>query len=172
MRVSLEVKTIEIPGVLFLRTRVFSDARGQFSESYNAANFEPWLGPHVFFVQDNQTYSKQGVLRGLHYQTERTQGKLLRVLRGTIFDVVVDLRRSSSTFGRWHGVELSAPDRWQIWIPPGLAHGFLAMSKATEVLYKVTDYWHPNRSRLFDGMTFTFRLAGRCRRTGLAPSLA
>ena len=107
---SLEVKTIEIPGVLFLRTRVFSDARGQFSESYNAANFEPWLGPHVFFVQDNQTYSKQGVLRGLHYQTERTQGKLLRVLRGTIFDVVVDLRRSSSTFGRWHGVELSAPD--------------------------------------------------------------
>src|SRR6185369_14297557 len=130
-----------------LRPQEFSDDRGQFSETYNAAAFERWLGPNVDFVQDNQTRSSNGVLRGLHYQTERVQGKLLRVLKGAIFDVVVDLRRSSPTFGRWHGFEMSAFDRWQIWIPPGLAHGFLTLSNNTEILYKVTDYWDPKSER-------------------------
>jgi dTDP-4-dehydrorhamnose 3,5-epimerase len=145
--VPIEVKPAEFPGVLLLRPQEFSDDRGQFCETYNAATFEQWLGPNVSFVQDNQTRSRRGVLRGLHYQTERVQGKLLRVLNGTIFDVVVDLRRSSPTFGRWHGVEMSASERWQIWIPPGLAHGFLTLSNNAEILYKVTDYWHPTSER-------------------------
>lgn len=144
---SIEAMPAEIFGMHFLRTRKFSDDRGSFFESYNTLSFEPWLGRDISFVQDNQTRSKKGVLRGLHYQTTNAQGKLLRVLRGTIFDVVVDLRRTSPTFGRWHGFELSAAHQWQIWIPPGIAHGFLTLSNNTEILYKVTHYWHPQSEK-------------------------
>lgn len=142
----MEVAATEIADMFFLRTPEFVDDRGKFFESYNVSAFSPWLG-NLRFVQDNQTRSRKGVIRGLHYQTEKVQGKLVRVLRGVVFDVVVDLRKSSSTFGRWHGFQLCASDRWQVWIPPGLAHGFLALSDNTEVFYKVTDYWHPQSER-------------------------
>lgn len=132
-----------IPDVLIIEPKVFGDDRGFFFESFNQQHFNDALGQSIEFVQDNHSKSKQGVLRGLHYQLEQTQGKLVRVTSGAVYDVAVDLRQSSPTFGRWVGVELSADNKKQLWIPAGFAHGFLVMSEEAEFLYKTTDYYHP-----------------------------
>ena len=131
-----------IPDVLLIEPKVFGDDRGWFFESFNEKDFSIAVGEKVGFVQDNHSSSKKGVLRGLHYQIEQTQGKLVRVCHGAVFDVAVDLRKSSSTFGQWVGVELSAENKKQLWIPAGFAHGFLVLSEIAEFLYKTTDYWH------------------------------
>ncbi len=131
-----------IPDVLVIEPKVFGDDRGWFYESFNENDFSKAVGKKVTFVQDNHSLSKKGVLRGLHYQMEHTQGKLVRVARGAVFDVAVDLRQSSKTFGQWVGVELSAENNKQLWIPEGFAHGFLVLSEEAEFLYKTTDYWH------------------------------
>jgi dTDP-4-dehydrorhamnose 3,5-epimerase len=136
-----------IPDVLMLEPNVFSDERGYFFESYNARDFTDATGLHVEFVQDNHSMSTKGVLRGLHYQVQHPQGKLLRVVKGSVFDVAVDLRKSSPTFGRWVGAHLSAENRRQLWVPPGFAHGFLALSDTAEVVYKITDSWYPAHER-------------------------
>jgi dTDP-4-dehydrorhamnose 3,5-epimerase len=131
-----------IPDVLIIEPKLFSDHRGVFYESFNENDFSKVIGGNVTFVQDNHSFSKKGVLRGIHYQMEHIQGKLVRVVRGAVFDVAVDLRQSSATFGKWVGVELSADNKKQLWIPKGFAHGFLALSDEVEFLYKTTDYWH------------------------------
>ena len=131
-----------IPDVLIIEPKVFGDDRGFFFESFNENDFSAAVGQKITFVQDNHSLSKKGVLRGLHYQTQQTQGKLVRVSRGAVFDVAVDLRQSSTTFGQWVGVELSAENKKQLWIPEGFAHGFLVLSDEAEFLYKTTDYWH------------------------------
>lgn len=131
-----------IPDVLVIEPTVFGDDRGWFFESFNEKDFSAAVGKSVSFVQDNHSSSKKGVLRGLHYQMEQTQGKLVRVCHGAVFDIAVDLRRSSLTFGKWMGVELSAENKKQLWVPPGFAHGFLVLSETAEFLYKTTDYWH------------------------------
>jgi dTDP-4-dehydrorhamnose 3,5-epimerase len=139
--------TTSLPGVLILEPKVFGDARGFFYESFNQREFEHATGISSVFVQDNHSRSAQGVLRGLHYQIAHPQGKLVRVTAGSVFDVAVDLRRSSPCFGQWLGVELSADNRRQLWIPPGFAHGFLVTSDTAEFLYKTTDYWYPEHER-------------------------
>lgn len=131
-----------IPDVLIIEPKVFGDDRGWFFESFNEKEFYAAVGGSEIFVQDNHSLSKKGVLRGLHYQMEHAQGKLMRVCHGSVFDVSVDLRKSSSTFGKWVGVELSAKNKKQIWVPPGFAHGFLVLSETAEFLYKTTNYWH------------------------------
>lgn len=131
-----------IPDVLIIEPRVFGDDRGWFFESFNEKEFSAAIGKEVSFVQDNHSSSKKGVLRGLHYQLEQPQGKLVRVIRGAVFDIAVDIRQSSPTFGKWVGVELSAENKKQMWIPKGFAHGFLVLSDDAEFLYKTTDYWH------------------------------
>ena len=136
-----------IPEVLVLEPKVFGDARGFFFESFNARDFAEGTGLDVSFVQDNHSKSAKGVLRGLHYQIQHPQGKLVRVVQGEVFDVVVDLRRSSPTFGRWSGVHLSAENHRQLWVPPGFAHGFVVLSDSAEFLYKTTDYWYPEHER-------------------------
>jgi dTDP-4-dehydrorhamnose 3,5-epimerase len=136
-----------IPDVLLLEPKVFSDDRGYFFESYNVRDFREATGLDIQFVQDNHSMSEKGVLRGLHYQIQHPQGKLIRAVQGSVFDVAVDLRKSSATFGRWVGAMLSADNRRQLWIPPGFAHGFLALSEKAEVLYKTTDYWYPEYER-------------------------
>ena len=143
------MKVIEtaIPGLLILEPKVFGDARGFFMESYNAKAFQDATGLDVNFVQDNHSRSGKGVLRGLHYQIEQAQGKLVRVTRGSVFDAVVDLRKSSPTFGQWAGVELSEENSRQLWIPPGFAHGFLVTSDSADFLYKTTDYYAPQFER-------------------------
>ena len=143
------VSPAALAGVLVLEPEVHADERGFFFESYNAREFERATGlAGVVFVQDNYSRSRSGVLRGLHYQLPpRAQGKLVRVVRGAIYDVAVDLRRSSPTFGRWLGVELSEGNRRQLWIPPGFAHGFVALSELADVLYKTTDYYSPAHER-------------------------
>ncbi len=138
----LTVTLTEIPDVMIIQPKVFGDDRGFFFESFNQREFAEATGVEVNFVQDNHSMSKRGVLRGLHYQLEHTQGKLVRVVRGTVFDVAVDLRQSSKTFRQWVGVELSADNHKQLWVPPGFAHGFLVLSDEAEFLYKTTDYWH------------------------------
>ena len=137
----------KLEGVLVLEPRVFSDARGYFFESWNARAFREATGLDVAFVQDNESRSQRGVLRGLHYQLEPPQGKLVRVARGRVFDVCVDLRRSSPTFGQWDGFELSEENRRQLWIPAGLAHGYLVLSASADVLYKTTDFYAPLHER-------------------------
>jgi dTDP-4-dehydrorhamnose 3,5-epimerase len=132
-----------IPDLLVIEPKVFSDDRGCFFETFNEKDFIEAVGHDVRFTQDNHSSSKKGVLRGLHYQIEQTQGKLVRVCLGAVFDVAVDLRQSSSTFGKWVGVELSAENKKQLWIPEGFAHGFLVLSESADFLYKTTDYWHP-----------------------------
>lgn len=139
----MNVTTTAIPGVLVIEPRVFEDSRGHFFESFNHAAFERAIGGPVAFVQDNQSFSRPGVLRGLHYQTDRPQGKLVRAVRGTIYDVAVDIRPQSPAFGTWVAAELSAENRRQLWVPAGLAHGFLVLSDSAEVLYKTTDYYSP-----------------------------
>lgn len=134
---------LSIPDVMLLEPRVFGDARGFFMESYNQRHFEEVIGHKVHFVQDNHSKSKKGVLRGLHYQIKQAQGKLVRVISGAIFDVAVDLRRDSPTFGQWVGETLTAENYKQIWVPEGFAHGFLVLSDTAEILYKTTDFWAP-----------------------------
>ncbi len=130
-----------------LEPKVFGDARGFFFESFNQRDFAEVTGLDVQFVQDNHSRSVKGVLRGLHYQIQHPQGKLLRVTQGEVFDVAVDLRRSSPNFGKWVGVVLSADNHRQLWVPPGFAHGFLVTSDSAEFLYKTTDYWYPEFER-------------------------
>jgi dTDP-4-dehydrorhamnose 3,5-epimerase len=143
----MNVRPTAIPDVLVVEPKVFGDARGFFFESFNRKALEAALGRSVDFVQDNHSLSARNVLRGLHYQLPRPQGKLVRVVRGEVFDVAVDLRRGSPTFGRWVGEVLSAENKRQLWIPEGFAHGFLVRSDAAEFLYKTTDYWHPEHER-------------------------
>ncbi|PAT34728.1 dTDP-4-dehydrorhamnose 3,5-epimerase [Vandammella animalimorsus] len=136
-----------IPDVLILEPKVFGDARGFFLESFNARTFAQATGLQLDFVQDNHSRSRKGVLRGLHYQLQQPQGKLVRVVRGAVFDVAVDIRRGSPTFGRWVGVELSEDNQRQLWVPPGLAHGFVVLSDSADFLYKTTDYYAPEHER-------------------------
>ena len=135
-----------LPGVLIIEPRVFGDARGFFLESWNRQNFAD-AGLDLDFVQDNHSRSARGVLRGLHYQLENPQGKLVRVTQGAVFDVAVDIRRSSPHFGKWVGVELSAKNHRMLWIPPGFAHGFLVLSETADFLYKCTTLYHPPSDR-------------------------
>lgn len=136
-----------IPEVLILEPKVFGDDRGFFFESFNQLDFNLVTGLDVQFVQDNHSKSSKGVLRGLHYQIQHPQGKLVRVTQGAVFDVAVDLRRSSPNFGKWVGVELSAENKKQMWVPPGFAHGFVVTRDSAEFLYKTTDYWYPEHER-------------------------
>lgn len=137
----------ELPGVLILEPEVLGDNRGFIFESFNQREFLKATGLNVNFVQDNHSKSSKGVLRGLHYQIQHPQGKLVRITQGAVFDVAVDLRRSSPNFGKWLGVELSAENKRQVWIPPGFAHGFIVTSESAEFLYKTTDYWLPEYER-------------------------
>jgi dTDP-4-dehydrorhamnose 3,5-epimerase len=140
----MNVETTAIEGVLILQPKVFGDARGFFLESFNQKVFDQAVGRHVDFVQDNHSRSARGVLRGLHFQRgEKAQGKLVRVVAGAVFDVAVDIRRDSPTFGRWVGAELSADNHRQLWVPPGLAHGFLVLSETADFLYKTTEFYSP-----------------------------
>ncbi|MFH1567489.1 MAG: dTDP-4-dehydrorhamnose 3,5-epimerase [Gemmatimonadota bacterium] len=143
----MQALATEIPGVVVLEPKVFGDDRGFFLESYNRRAFREAVGRDVEFVQDNHSRSARGVLRGLHYQVRNVQGKLVRVVVGEVFDVVVDLRRSSPTFGRWLGTTLSAANRRLLWVPEGFAHGFLVISEVAEFLYKTTDYYAPEHER-------------------------
>jgi dTDP-4-dehydrorhamnose 3,5-epimerase len=136
-----------IPDVLILEPKVFGDSRGFFFESFNARDFALATGWKLDFVQDNHSMSTRGVLRGLHYQIQHAQGKLVRVTEGAVFDVAVDLRMSSPTFGQWVGVTLSADKHRQLWVPPGFAHGFVVTSERAQFLYKTTDYWYPEHER-------------------------
>ncbi len=143
----MKVTPTAIPEVLVLEPQVFGDDRGFFFESFNANRFAQLTGVAAHFVQDNHSKSAKGVLRGLHYQIRQPQGKLVRVTAGALYDVVVDLRKTSPFFGRWVGVELSAENRRQLWVPPGFAHGFVVTSDTAECLYKTTDYWAPEHER-------------------------
>lgn len=137
----------ELPGIVLLEPTVYTDARGTFFESFNRRGFETLIGCSVDFVQDNHSTSVRNVLRGLHYQLQQAQGKLVRVVRGEVYDVAVDIRRTSACFGRWSGAVLSESNRRMRWIPPGFAHGFLVTSESCEFLYKTTDYWAPQHER-------------------------
>jgi dTDP-4-dehydrorhamnose 3,5-epimerase len=140
----MNIETTAIDGVLILQPKVFGDARGFFLESFNQAAFDAAVGHHVDFVQDNHSRSARGVLRGLHFQRgAKAQGKLVRVTAGAVFDVAVDIRPGSKTFGRWAGVELSGENHRQLWVPPGLAHGFLVLSETADFLYKTTEFYSP-----------------------------
>ena len=134
---------LAIPDVVLFEPKVFGDQRGFFYESFNQKVFEEVVGRSVTFVQDNHSKSVKGVLRGLHYQIKHAQGKLVRVTHGEVFDVAVDLRKSSPTFGQWVGAHLSSTNQHQLWIPEGFAHGFVVLSETAEFLYKTTDYWAP-----------------------------
>ena len=141
------VEHTELPDVFVLTPKVFGDDRGFFYESFNQRDFEAATGIHADFVQDNHSRSRHGVLRGLHFQARNAQGKLVRVTSGEVFDVAVDIRKDSATFGRWTGHHLSARNAQQLWIPPGYAHGFLVLSEHAEFLYKTTDYYAPEHER-------------------------
>ncbi|MCO7570100.1 MULTISPECIES: dTDP-4-dehydrorhamnose 3,5-epimerase [Pseudomonas chlororaphis group] len=143
----MKVISTELPGVLIIEPKVFGDERGFFYESFNAKAFEEATGVRVQFVQDNHSRSQKGVLRGLHYQLQNTQGKLVRVTQGEVLDVAVDIRRSSPHFGQWVAVRLSAQNHRQLWVPEGFAHGFVVLSDFAEFLYKTTDYYTPSAER-------------------------
>jgi dTDP-4-dehydrorhamnose 3,5-epimerase len=143
----MKIELTELPGVIVIEPEVFTDARGYFLETYNAKTFAE-AGINEQFVQDNQSLSKRGVLRGLHYQKEQAQGKLIRVLLGEIFDVVVDLRPESGTYGKWSEFNLSAREQKMIWIPKGFAHGFYTLSETADVAYKVTEFYAPQHERV------------------------
>ena len=143
----MNAQSTAIEGVFVLEPKVFGDARGFFMESYNRHAFHEATGLDIDFVQDNHSRSRKGVLRGLHYQIQQPQGKLVRVTSGAVFDVAVDIRRGSPTFGRWVGVELSADNHRQLWVPPGMAHGFVVLSDSADFLYKTTDYYAPQFER-------------------------
>lgn len=143
----MKVTPTALPEVLLIEPKVFGDDRGFFFESFNARAFDEAVGRPVTFVQDNHSRSARHVLRGLHYQIQATQGKLVRVVRGSVYDVAVDMRRGSPSFGRWTGVELSEANHRQLWIPEGFGHGFLVLSESADFLYKTTDYWVPAAER-------------------------
>ncbi len=143
----MQVRPTGIPDVVVVEPRVFGDARGFFFESFNRRKLEAALGRTLEFVQDNDSLSARNVLRGIHYQLPNPQAKLVRAVRGEVFDVAVDLRRGSATFGRWVGEVLSAENKRQLWIPEGFGHGFLVLSDQAEFLYKTTDFWHPEHER-------------------------
>ncbi|WP_265531608.1 dTDP-4-dehydrorhamnose 3,5-epimerase [Pseudomonas saponiphila] len=143
----MKVIPTKLPGVLIIEPKVFGDERGFFYESFNARAFEKATGVRVDFVQDNHSRSQKGVLRGLHYQLQNTQGKLVRVTQGEVLDVAVDIRRSSPHFGQWVAVRLSAQNHRQLWVPEGFAHGFVVLSDFAEFLYKTTDYYTPSAER-------------------------
>ena len=143
----MQVIPTRLPEVLIVEPRVFGDERGFFMESFNARAFAEATGLQLNFVQDNHSRSARGVLRGLHYQIRQPQGKLVRVVRGAVFDVAVDLRRSSLRFGQWEGVVLSENNHRQLWVPPGFAHGFVVLSDSADFLYKTTDYYAPEHER-------------------------
>ena len=144
---SYTVTPTAISDVLILEPKVFDDSRGFFLESFNAQNFAKSTGLNVRFVQDSHSRSTRGVLRGLHYQLQQTQGKLVQVSQGAVFDVAVDIRKSSATFGKWVGCELSDTNHRQVWIPQGFAHGFIVLSESADFLYKTTDYYAPTHER-------------------------
>ena len=143
----MQITRLAIPDVILIEPKVFSDARGFFFESFNQRAFNAATGTDYQFVQDNHSRSSQGVLRGLHYQIQQPQGKLVRVVQGAVFDVAVDIRKSSPTFGQWVSAELSADNHHQLWVPPGFAHGFVVLSETAEFLYKTTDYYAPEFER-------------------------
>jgi len=143
----MKIVNTEIPEVLIVEPQVFGDERGFFYESFNEHRFHELTGLSVSFVQDNHSKSAKSVLRGLHYQIKQPQGKLVRVVAGEVFDVVVDVRKSSPTFGRWVGTRLSAANKRQLWVPEGFAHGFVVLSESAEFLYKTTGYWVPEYER-------------------------
>lgn len=143
----MQITRLAIPDVLRIEPRVFGDERGFFYESFHQARFEEAIGRQVTFVQDNHSKSAHNVLRGLHYQIRQPQGKLVRVVAGSVFDVAVDLRRSSPTFGQWVGEVLSAENKAQMWVPEGFAHGFVVLSESAEFVYKTTDYYAPEHER-------------------------
>jgi len=143
----MKATSLAIPDVILLEPKVFGDERGFFFESFNQAKFEAAIGRHVTFVQDNHSRSAKNVLRGLHYQIQQPQGKLVRVVQGEVFDVAVDIRKSSPTFGQWVGEMLSAENKRQMWVPAGFAHGFAVLSDTAEFLYKTTDYYAPEHER-------------------------
>jgi dTDP-4-dehydrorhamnose 3,5-epimerase len=143
----MKIISTRIPEVMIIEPTVYGDERGFFFESFNEKKFKEMTGVDTHFVQDNHSKSVKGVLRGLHYQLQQTQGKLVRVVAGAVFDVAVDIRKSSPTFGHWVGVELSADNKRQLWVPPGFAHGFVTTSESAEFLYKTTDYWAPEFER-------------------------
>jgi dTDP-4-dehydrorhamnose 3,5-epimerase len=139
----LTIEKTPLNDLLILKPKIFGDERGWFFESFNANEFAALTGQRENFVQDNHSMSKMGILRGLHYQTKHVQAKLVRVVNGVVFDVAVDLRKESSSFGKWFGIHLSAENKLQLWIPKGFAHGFLVLSEYAEFLYKTTDYYDP-----------------------------
>lgn len=143
----MKVTPLAIPDVVLIEPKVFGDERGFFFESFNQAKFEAAIGRQVNFVQDNHSRSVKNVLRGLHYQIQQPQGKLVRVVQGEVFDVAVDIRKSSPTFGQWVGETLSAANKKQLWVPEGFAHGFVVLSDTAECLYKATDYYAPAYER-------------------------
>lgn len=143
----MKVTATEIPEVLIIEPQIFGDDRGFFLESFNHKAFAEAVGKDVQFVQDNHSRSSEGVLRGLHYQLARPQGKLVRVVQGAVFDVAVDMRKSSKNFGKWVGLELSAQNKKQLWVPAGFAHGFLVLSDSADFLYKTTEYYDPSSER-------------------------
>jgi len=143
----MQIVQTAIPEVLIIEPQVYGDERGFFFESFNQQRFEALTGVKADFVQDNHSRSAVNVLRGLHYQIQQPQGKLVRVVAGEVFDVAVDLRRQSATFGKWVGMVLSADNKRQLWVPPGFAHGFLVLKEGTEFLYKTTDYYAPQHER-------------------------
>ncbi|MCK5002679.1 MAG: dTDP-4-dehydrorhamnose 3,5-epimerase [Gammaproteobacteria bacterium] len=143
----MEVIPTKIPDVLIIEPKVFGDERGFFYESFNKKKFVEASGVNAEFVQDNHSKSSKGVLRGLHYQIKRPQGKLVRVCQGEVIDVAVDIRKSSATFGQWVGINLSAENKRQLWVPEGFAHGFVVLSDTAEFLYKTTDYYAPQYER-------------------------
>lgn len=143
----MKVTQTAIPDVLVIEPKVFGDARGFFFESFNQKVFDEVIGRHVDFVQDNHSRSAKGVLRGLHYQVQQPQGKLVRVVSGAVFDVAVDIRRSSPTFGQWVGVELTESSHKQLWVPPGFAHAFFVLSDTADFLYKTTEFYAPEHER-------------------------
>ena len=143
----MKATRLSIPEVVLIEPKVFGDARGFFFESFNQKAFNEATGTNHQFVQDNHSRSSRGVLRGLHYQIQQAQGKLVRVARGAVFDVAVDIRRSSPTFGQWVGAQLSEDNQHQLWVPPGFAHGFVVLSESADFLYKTTDYYAPQHER-------------------------
>ena len=143
----MKATRLAIPDVVLIEPKVFGDARGFFFESFNQKAFNEATGTQHEFVQDNHSRSAKGVLRGLHYQVQQPQGKLVRVVRGAVFDVAVDIRKGSPTFGQWVGEELSEDNHRQLWVPPGFAHGFVVLSETAEFLYKTTDYYAPEYER-------------------------
>ena len=143
----MKATRLTIPDVVLIEPKVFGDARGFFFESFNQKAFNEATGTHFQFVQDNHSRSGRGVLRGLHYQVQQPQGKLVRVVRGAVWDVAVDIRQGSSTFGQWVGAELSEDNQHQLWVPPGFAHGFVVLSDSADFLYKTTDYYAPQHER-------------------------